>query len=182
MNTNRDLHPATSLLKPSTSLNKHLTSLAAPILILFAFTISLMLPFTIALLLGRLMLAKFGKSAAKSRKRELRVSRRCLSTALCVARRSAVFVRRGGLRLDPEPVLAPVAPAAKLVDNGGNEGDSGELIPAVLGVPIPEPCISPAASRLSRLVLMLVLGFLSIFVFRLVLGELGVNGEERVER
>jgi hypothetical protein len=42
---------------------------------------------------GRRIWDRFGKRPARSKKRPLRVSRRCLSTALWVALRSAVFAR-----------------------------------------------------------------------------------------
>lgn len=46
-----------------------------------------------------------------TRNRPFNVSLRCLSTALCVARRSAVLARRLGLRLGgpPPEALLPVA-------------------------------------------------------------------------
>lgn len=62
-----------------------------------------------------------------------RVSRRCLSTALCVARRSAVFARRLGLRFIPfavpvalllftalVPCIVAAAGAAPPEDDGGD--------------------------------------------------------------
>lgn len=48
---------------------------------------------------GRRIWERFGRSAARSKNRPFRVSRRARSTALCVALRSAVFARLLGLRL-----------------------------------------------------------------------------------
>ena len=58
---------------------------------------------------GRRICARLGSKAARSRKRPLSVSRRWRSTALCVARRSAVLARLLGLRFcgaPPPPALA----------------------------------------------------------------------------
>jgi hypothetical protein len=51
---------------------------------------------------GRRIWERFGKRAARSKKRPLRVSRRCLSTALWVALRSAVFARLLGFLFPAE--------------------------------------------------------------------------------
>lgn len=67
----------------------------------------------------------------RTRNLPLSVSRRCLSTALCVARRSAVFARRLGLRFIALAValllfvaaLVPCADALPAVPPGDNVGD-----------------------------------------------------------
>jgi len=60
--------------------------------------------FTIADLEGRRTVARFGRSAARSKNLPFKVSLLCLSTALCVALRSAVLARRLGLRFMLPPL------------------------------------------------------------------------------
>lgn len=67
---------------------------------------------------GRRIWERFGRREARSKNLPLRVSLLCLSTALWVARRSAVFARRLGLRFmaaDPLPAPPLDAPAAEVV-------------------------------------------------------------------
>lgn len=98
---------------------------------------------------GRRICERLGSRAARSKKRLFRVSRRCLSTALCVARRSAVLARRLGLRLEFAPlegldvvVLAEAASAgggsARVGGLEGEEGVWGPLEPSTdSGEPVP---------------------------------------------
>lgn len=85
---------------------------------------------------GLLIWLRFGKSAAKSRKRPFNVSRLCLSTALWVARRSAVLARLEGLRefllLAEEPPEAPFSvdpsPGVRGASESAVEAGEGGLL------------------------------------------------------
>jgi hypothetical protein len=68
---------------------------------------------------GRRIWERLGRREARSKNLPLSVSLLCLSTALCVARRSAVLARRLGLRFiaaDPLPGPAEGAAAAAAAD------------------------------------------------------------------
>jgi len=75
---------------------------------------------------GRRIWERFGKRAARSKKRLLRVSRRCLSTALWVALLSAVFARLLGFLFPAEVGGIVVELESALTSEGGGvKGDGG---------------------------------------------------------
>jgi hypothetical protein len=80
---------------------------------------------------GRRIWDRFGKRPARSKKRPLRVSRRCLSTALWVALRSAVFARLLGFLFPAEAweIIVELESALRSgrdsVIEGGVNGEGG---------------------------------------------------------
>ena len=75
---------------------------------------------------------KKGKREGRTKNLPFKVSRRCLSTALCVARRSAVLARRLGLRFIAFPdELGPCA-VVVIAANAPAEDDVGDCVSLLL--------------------------------------------------
>jgi preprotein translocase subunit SecG len=100
-----------------------------------------MLLFTIALFDGRRTEVRLGRRAARSKNRPFNVSLLCLSTALCVARRSAVLARRLVLRFSEFAVALALALAA-LVEELEAAG-----VPGVIGGGVEEVVLVSGAGE-----------------------------------
>lgn len=100
-----------------------------------------MLLLTIEDLEGRRIWVRFGRRAARSKNLPFNVSRRCLSTALWVARRSAVLARRLGLRFIAFAALLladELGPPCAVVVVAPGEDDVGDCVSLLLLLLLPE--------------------------------------------
>jgi hypothetical protein len=115
---------------------------------------------------GRRIWERLGKREARSKNLPLSVSLLCLSTALCVARRSAVLARRLGLRfIAADPLPGPAEGAA-----GVAEADEEEpsLLLSVLFVKF---------ELLEELLLLLLLLAAAALLEPVVVGDAGCASE-----